>query len=396
MPTTDAGTATLPDKQEHQRILDLACALIERESITPQDAGCQALLAERLRALGFSTEQIDTDNVQNLWASKGSGAPHVLLAGHTDVVPTGPLEAWHSPPFTPTQRDGRLYGRGSADMKSSLAAMVIALEDLEAETLPGTISLLITSDEEGDAIEGTRHAIEILRQRGIQPDFCIVGEPSSTRIPGDVVRNGRRGSINAYLTILGVQGHVAYPDDATNPIHATLGVLQALTEHRWDEGNEYYPPTSLQVSNINAGTGATNVIPGQLEAKFNLRYSSEQTAEGIRATIHQILDASDVDYEIEWHHSGDPFITPRGTLTEAVTQAIAEVTGLQTELSTSGGTSDGRFIVPWGTPGQHRVDLVELGPSNATIHKLNENIALEELLPLARIYRSILTRLLIP
>ncbi len=373
----------------------LTCELIKQPSVTPDDQGCQQILAARLQALGFRTEQIDREGVSNLWAVRAGSGPHLMFAGHTDVVPTGPTAQWSNPPFSPTERDGYLYGRGAADMKSSLAAMIVAVEETLASNpaLPGTLSFLITSDEEGEAIHGTQYAIEVLRRQGIRPDYCIVGEPSSSTQLGDVVRCGRRGSLNGVLTVHGIQGHVAYPQDADNPIHAALPALTELTQHTWDSGNAYYPPTSLQVSNIHAGTGASNVIPGQLEVHFNLRFNTEQTSAGLQQTIETLLRRHGLDFELRWHLSGPPFLTQHGVLTAAVSAAIAEHTGLSTELSTSGGTSDGRFISPWGEPGQQRVEVVELGPCNQTIHKIDEKVALSELAPLARIYQSVIERI---
>ena len=378
-------------------VLALTCALIERKSVTPDDAGCQALLGARLAKLGFHIEQFDHAGVQNMWATKGQNGPHLMLAGHTDVVPTGPLDQWHTPPFEPTITDGMLYGRGAADMKSSLAAMIVAVENAldKNPELPGTLSFLITSDEEGDATYGTQYAIEQLINRGVQPDYCVIGEPSSARQLGDVVRCGRRGSLNGTLNIHGVQGHVAYPQDADNPIHTALPALTELTQTQWDNGNVYYPPTSLQISNIDAGTGATNVIPGDLQVLFNLRFSTEQSSQGLQQQIKAILERHSLSYTLNWHLSGEPFLTVNGTLTQAVSEAIQVETGLTTELSTSGGTSDGRFISPWGKIGSSRVEVVELGPNNNTIHKINECVPLRELAPLARIYQGVIERILL-
>lgn len=386
MPTTDLC----------EEILALTCQLMTRRSVTPDDSGCQALLADRLSRAGFHVEQIDRENVKNLWAVYGSGGPHLMFAGHTDVVPPGQEAQWRSPPFTPTVIDGVLHGRGAADMKSSLAAMVVAVEQVLTANpeLAGTLSFLLTSDEEGDAIYGTRHVVDVLNQRAIKPDYCIVGEPSSTKIVGDVVRCGRRGSLNAKLIVHGVQGHVAYPNEALNPIHQALHALTQLTTRQWDNGNRYYPPTSLQISNVNAGTGATNVIPGLLEVQFNLRFSTEQTSDGLQQTIADIFDHHELNYELLWQHSGDPFLTERGDLSRAVLDAIESVQGIEAELSTSGGTSDGRFISPWGKPGSNQVEVIELGPTNATIHKVNECVALAELAPLALIYQRIVENLL--
>mgnify|MGYP000268064967 FL=1 len=374
----------------------LAKELISRVSVTPEDAVCQELIAARLNQLGFQTRQINAEGVHNLWAWRGTGSPHLMFAGHTDVVPPGPLEQWQTPPFEPTVKDGQLYGRGAADMKSSLAAMIVAVEDAtaNAEHNNGTLSFLITSDEEGVATYGTRYAIDVLAKEGIRPDYCVVGEPSSSEQLGDVVRSGRRGSLNAKLKVIGTQGHVAYPQDANNPIHNVLTALSAMTTKEWDLGNDFYPPTSFQISNINGGTGATNVIPGELEIDFNFRFNTEQTATGLSASVEEILHSHDITYEIKWQLSGEPFLTLPGALTEAVTQAIQAETGLTTELSTSGGTSDGRFISPWDKPGSGQVEVVELGPLNATIHKIDECVAVDDLMPLARIYQQIIKTLL--
>ncbi|MDC1322558.1 succinyl-diaminopimelate desuccinylase [Pseudomonadales bacterium] len=377
-------------------VFELAKELISRVSVTPEDAGCQELIAARLNQLGFQTRQINAEGVHNLWAWRGTGSPHLMFAGHTDVVPPGPLEQWQTPPFEPTVKNGQLYGRGAADMKSSLAAMIVAVEDAtaHAEHNNGTLSFLITSDEEGVATYGTRYAIDVLAKEGIRPDYCVVGEPSSSEQLGDVVRSGRRGSLNAKLKVIGTQGHVAYPQDANNPIHNVLTALSAMTTKEWDLGNDFYPPTSFQISNINGGTGATNVIPGELEIDFNFRFNTEQTATGLSASVEEILHSYGVTYEIRWQLSGEPFLTLPGALTQAVTQAIKAETGLTTELSTSGGTSDGRFISPWDKPGSGQVEVVELGPLNATIHKIDECVAVDDLMPLARIYQQIIKTLL--
>jgi|TARA_B110000971_G_scaffold221325_1_gene267977 succinyl-diaminopimelate desuccinylase len=377
-------------------VFELAKELISRVSVTPEDAGCQELIAARLTELGFQTRQINAEGVHNLWAWRGTGSPHLMFAGHTDVVPPGPVEQWQTPPFEPTVKDGQLYGRGAADMKSSLAAMIVAVEDAtkHAEQNCGTLSFLITSDEEGVATYGTRYAIDVLANEGIRPDYCVVGEPSSSEQLGDVVRSGRRGSLNAKLKVIGTQGHVAYPQDANNPIHNVLAALSALTAKEWDSGNDFYPPTSFQISNINGGTGATNVIPGELAVDFNFRFNTEQTAAGLSAGVEEILHNCGVTYAIEWALSGEPFLTLPGALTAAVTQAIQAETGLTTELSTSGGTSDGRFISPWDKPGSGQVEVVELGPLNATIHKIDECVAVDDLMPLAKIYQRIIKTLL--
>jgi succinyl-diaminopimelate desuccinylase len=368
----------------------LASELIARPSITPADAGCQALLIERLGAIGFECETMVFDDVTNLWARRGQGAPLLAFAGHTDVVPTGPLDKWHSDPFTPEIRDGNLFGRGAADMKSSIAAMVTACERFVAQHAQhrGSIALLITSDEEGIAINGTVKVIEALEARGEKIDWALIGEPSSQLRVGDVVKNGRRGSIGAKLIIHGVQGHVAYPHKVDNPIHRAMPALHDLARHEWDQGNGFFPPTSLQISNINAGTGAHNVVPGHAEVLFNLRYSTEIDAQQIMETTRVILDKHELDYDIDWSISGYPFLTPAGELVAAAQQAIKQHTGLTTALETTGGTSDGRFIAPTGA------QVLELGPVNESIHKLNEHVNIEELDLLSDIYQSILENLL--
>jgi succinyl-diaminopimelate desuccinylase len=370
--------------------LKLASELIARPSITPADAGCQALLIERLGAIGFECETMVFDDVTNLWARRGQGAPLLAFAGHTDVVPTGPLDKWHSDPFTPEIRDGNLFGRGAADMKSSIAAMVTACERFVAQHAQhrGSIALLITSDEEGIAINGTVKVIEALEARGEKIDWALIGEPSSQLRVGDVVKNGRRGSIGAKLIIHGVQGHVAYPHKVDNPIHRAMPALHDLARHEWDQGNGFFPPTSLQISNINAGTGAHNVVPGHAEVLFNLRYSTEIDAQQIMETTRVILDKHELDYDIDWSISGYPFLTPAGELVAAAQQAIKQHTGLTTALETTGGTSDGRFIAPTGA------QVLELGPVNESIHKLNEHVNIEELDLLSDIYQSILENLL--
>lgn len=369
-------------------VLALTQELIRRESVTPKDGGCQQLMATRLEAMGFQVEHLRFGEVDNFWATWGDSGPLCVFAGHTDVVPTGPESQWSVEPFAAEIRDGYLYGRGAADMKASLAAMIVACETLLATSRPSLrIGFLITSDEEGPAVNGTVKVVDVLRSRGIIPDFCIVGEPSSSEVLGDVVRNGRRGSLGGCMTVHGKQGHVAYPHLANNPIHALLAPLAALTTAVWDNGNDYYPATSFQISNINAGTGATNVIPGSAEIWFNFRFCTEQTPDSLKRRVTDLLAEFDLDYEIDWNLSGLPFLTEHGPLTEAVSAAIAAVTGVDTELSTSGGTSDGRFIAPLGTA------LVELGPCNATIHKIDECVRVADLEPLAAIYQSILERL---
>ena len=370
--------------------LQLASDLIARPSITPDDAGCQALLIERLSAIGFACETMVFDEVTNLWARRGSAAPLLTFAGHTDVVPPGPLDQWHSDPFIPEIRDGNLYGRGAADMKSSIAAMVTACERFVAQHAQhqGSIALLITSDEEGIATNGTVKVIEVLEARGEKIDWALIGEPSSMAHVGDVVKNGRRGSIGAKLVINGVQGHVAYPHKVDNPIHRAMPALHDLARHEWDRGNNFFPPTSLQISNINSGTGAHNVVPGHAEVFFNLRYSTETDAQKIMATTQVILDKHELDYDINWSISGYPFLTPEGELVEAAQQAIKQHTGLTTALETTGGTSDGRFIAPTGA------QVLELGPVNESIHKLNEHVNIDQLDLLSDIYQSILENLL--
>ncbi len=370
--------------------LALAQDLIGRPSVTPDDAGCQGLLGLRLAALGFHLEPMPSNGVTNLWARRGTAAPLFCFAGHTDVVPPGPLSDWESDPFEPTIRDGMLYGRGAADMKGSLAAMVTATEGF-VQAHPdhrGSIAFLITSDEEGVATDGTIKVVEALKARGEGIDWCLVGEPSCRERLGDTIKNGRRGSINGFLTVIGRQGHVAYPHLAKNPVHAFAPVLARLVAEEWDLGNAHFPPTSFQIANLNVGTGAENVIPGRLSAQFNLRFSSELTEADIRRRVTAILDSGGFDYELTWRLSGNPFLTPAGDLVEAARGAIAEVTGEQAELSTSGGTSDGRFIATLG--GQ----VLELGPLNATIHQANECVAVADLERLSAIYGGILERLL--
>ena len=374
-----------------EKTLELCCNLIRRPSITPQDTGCQALMMERLRKLGFTCTELPRGEVSNFWAEHGTDGPILVFAGHTDVVPTGPTEQWHTPPFEPTLVDGALYGRGTADMKGSLAAMLVACEEFVAQhpDHPGRIGFLITSDEEGPAVDGTVKVLEYLQQQGQSIDWCLVGEPSSTHALGDVIKNGRRGSLGAVLTIKGVQGHIAYPHLGDNPIHRALPALQELTSQVWDQGNKSFPPTSMQISNINGGTGATNVIPGEVEIQFNFRFSTEVTDAQLQRRTEAILQAHELDYDIQWQLSGQPFLTASGKLVDATVASIKEVTGLDTELSTSGGTSDGRFIAPSGA------QVVELGPINATIHKLNEQVLASDLPRLAAIYKGILERLLL-
>jgi succinyl-diaminopimelate desuccinylase len=374
-----------------EKTLELCCELIRRPSITPKDAGCQALLTRRLQQAGFSITHLPFGEVSNFWAEHGDDGPILVFAGHTDVVPTGPADLWRSPPFEPTVEEGRLTGRGAADMKASLAAMVVACEEFLAQhpEHPGRIGFLITSDEEGPARDGTVRVVEQLQREGKHLDWCLVGEPSSTETLGDVIKNGRRGSLGAILTVFGTQGHIAYPQLADNPIHHSLGALHELVAQHWDAGNEFFPPTSLQISNINSGTGATNVIPGRLELQFNFRFSTEVTAAELQQRCEGILDAHGLNYQIEWHLSGEPFLTPRAELVQAALDSIREIAGIESRLSTEGGTSDGRFIAPTGC------QVVELGPVNASIHKLDEEVLTADLPQLAAIYRRILERLLL-
>jgi succinyl-diaminopimelate desuccinylase len=370
--------------------LDLCRQLISRASITPQDAGCQALMMERLAAIGFDCQPLRYGEVDNFWAERGDSGPILVFAGHTDVVPTGPEQDWNTPPFEPTEKGGLLFGRGAADMKGSLAAMVVACEEFVAANPDhnGRIGFLITSDEEGPAEDGTVRVLQWLQEQGKSIDWCLVGEPSSSQRLGDTIKNGRRGSLGARLLIRGVQGHIAYPQLADNPIHRAMPALAALCAEPWDKGNEFFPPTSMQLSNINAGTGATNVIPGQVEVLFNFRFSTEVTATELREHTEALLHQHHIDFEIEWNLSGNPFLTPRGALVDAAISSISDHLGIDTELSTSGGTSDGRFIAPTGA------QVVELGPINATIHQLNEEVGIDDLDKLTRVYRGILEQLL--
>ena len=369
--------------------LALAQQLIRAESVSPDDAGCQGLMADYLSALGFRIEPMPFGDVDNLWALHGDGAPLFVFAGHTDVVPPGPLDDWHTPPFAPTIKDGLLFGRGAADMKGSLAAMLTACQRFLATHAdhPGTIGFLITSDEEAVALNGTRRVMEELQNRGTHIDWCLVGEPSSNLLLGDVVRCGRRGSLNAQLSIKGVQGHVAYPTEALNPIHSALPALAKLVDIEWDAGNDAFPPTSLQISNIHSGTGANNVIPGEMNLLLNFRFSTASSEASLRQRTETLLQDHGVDYEINWSLSGLPFLTSGGELIPAVQEVLAARLGIVTELSTSGGTSDGRFIAPTGT------QVIELGPRNNTIHKINECVATADLIELSHIYSDILQRL---
>jgi len=373
-------------------VLDLACELIARPSVTPDDAGCQALLAARLQRAGFACESLRYGEVDNLWATHGSGeGPVLVLLGHTDVVPPGPREAWASDPFQPQVRDGVLYGRGAADMKGSVAAFVVAAERFVAAhpDHPGTLALLLTSDEEGDAIDGVRRVATTFRQRGQRIDWCITGEPSSTAKLGDLLRVGRRGSLSATLTVRGVQGHVAYPHKARNPIHQAAPALTELVARVWDEGYESFPPTSLQVSNIHAGTGANNVIPGELQVLFNLRYNPHWDAPKLEAEITALLDRHGLGYELRWQRSGEPFYTPEGTLRVAAREVLSEVAGAPPEESTGGGTSDARFIAPLGA------QCIEVGPVNASIHQVDENVSVADLEALPGLYQRLVERLLL-
>jgi succinyl-diaminopimelate desuccinylase len=373
------------------RTLALTEELMALSSVTPNDNGCQKRLINLLAPLGFECESIESGGVTNLWARRGTAQPLVVFAGHTDVVPTGPLDQWHSHPFIPTQRDGKLYGRGAADMKTSIAAMVVAAEEFTRQhpDHKGSIGFLITSDEEGPATDGTVIVCNLLRQRGVQLDYCVVGEPTSAHELGDVIKNGRRGSMSGKLAIKGVQGHIAYPQLAKNPIHLAAPALTELVSEHWDEGNEYYLPTSWQISNIHGGTGATNVIPGELVIDFNFRFSTASTVEGLQQRVHAILNKHGLEYDLKWTVGGQPFLTPRGSLSDAVCAAIRAETGLEADLSTTGGTSDGRFIA------QICPQVVEFGPPNASIHKIDEHIELRHVDPLKNIYRRTLENLLL-
>ncbi|MGI4717464.1 MAG: succinyl-diaminopimelate desuccinylase [Janthinobacterium lividum] len=372
------------------RTLLLTEELIALDSITPHDKGCQERLKELLAPLGFHCETIESNGVTNLWARKGTTSPVFVFAGHTDVVPSGPEHQWASGPFTPTRRDGKLYGRGASDMKTSIAAMVVACEEFVAAhpDHKGSIAFLITSDEEGPAVDGTAIVCERLEERGETLDYCLVGEPTSSHVLGDTIKNGRRGSLSGHLVVKGIQGHIAYPHLARNPIHQAAPALAELAAEVWDEGNEYYAPTSWQISNIAAGTGATNVIPGHVTIDFNFRFSTASTADGLEARVHAILDRHCLDYELQWTLSGQPFLTPKGLLSDTLCDAIREELGVQTELSTTGGTSDGRFIA--------RIcpQVIEFGPPNASIHKIDEHIELRYIDPLKNIYRRTLEQLL--
>ena len=372
-------------------VLDLARDLMARASVTPEDAGCQALVSARLARAGFTCRQIDFGEVKNLWATHGEGGDVLCFLGHTDVVPPGPREDWLSDPFEPTIRDGFLYGRGAADMKGSVAAFVLALEQFVAShpNHPGTVALLLTSDEEGDAIDGVRRVAEHFRSSGQRIDFCVTGEPSSRQALGDLLRVGRRGTLSGNLTVRGIQGHVAYPEKARNPIHQALPALAELTARQWDQGYPEFPASSLQISNLHAGTGANNVIPGHCEVVFNFRYNPGWRAEDLEREVHSVLDRHGLEYDLRWHRGGEPFLTGEGRLRAAVRAVLLDQCGLAPEENTGGGTSDARFIAPLGA------EVVELGPVNASIHKVNERIALDELERLPALYRAIAERLLV-
>jgi succinyl-diaminopimelate desuccinylase len=372
------------------RALELTRELISRQSVSPADGGCQALMIERLRAIGFEVESLRFGSVDNFWAKRGQGAPVFCFAGHTDVVPCGPLADWSTDPFSPVIKDGLLFGRGAADMKSGLAAMLTACEEFVGQypAHRGTIAFLITSDEEGPSIDGTRRVVEVLRERGETIDWCLIGEPSSDRVLGDTIKIGRRGSLSGRLTVHGVQGHIAYPQFANNPVHALAPALAELTSMVWDQGNRHFQPTTFQVSNIAAGTGAPNVIPGELKARFNLRFSTEQTVESLQRTVESILRRHKVDYSLDWFISGYPFLTTPGILSDAASRAVREEMQVTAQLSTSGGTSDGRFIAPMGA------QVIELGVINESIHKVNECVRVADIDGLQRIYRRTLELLL--
>ena len=373
------------------KTLELAKQLISRRSLTPLDEGCLTLIGKRLEPLGFKLEMSRYENVDNLWARRGHTGPLVCFAGHTDVVPTGPLDQWHSDPFTPSVRDGMLYGRGAADMKGSLAAFVTSIEQFVTAhpEHTGSIALLLTSDEEGVAINGTVRVVDALRERGEKMDYCIVGEPTSSNKTGDTIKNGRRGSLSGKLVVKGVQGHIAYPSLAKNPIHLAAPAIAELAAVTWDDGNAYFPPTTWQISNIHGGTGASNVIPGTLDLEFNFRFSTASTVDELKKKTHAILDRHQLSYDLAWSLSGKPYLTPRGDLVEAVSSAIKKVTGLDTELSTNGGTSDGRFIADICP------QVIEFGPLNETIHKLNECVPVADLDTLSEIYCGTLVNLLV-
>lgn len=372
------------------KTLELAKDLISRQSNTPLDAGCQELMISRLEPLGFKIERMRFDDVDNFYARKGTSGPLLVFAGHTDVVPTGPVDQWHTPPFEPTIKDGMLYGRGAADMKTSCAAFITAIEDFVAKhpNYPGSIGLLITSDEEGIAINGTVKVVEALKARNEFFDYCIVGEPTSNKVVGDMIKNGRRGSLSGKLIVKGVQGHIAYPHLVKNPIHMVAPAIKDMVDTVWDEGNEYFPPTSWQISNMNGGTGATNVVPGEVTILFNFRFSTASTEQNLKERVYAILDKHALEYDLEWEYS-PPYITPKGNLVAAISEAIQESYGVNPELSTTGGTSDGRFIADICK------QVIEFGPLNATIHKLNECVAVADIEPLKDTYRITLEKLLL-
>jgi succinyl-diaminopimelate desuccinylase len=372
------------------KTLELAKDLISRQSNTPLDAGCQELMIRRLEPLGFKIERMRFDDVDNFYARKGTSGPLLVFAGHTDVVPTGPVDQWHTPPFEPTIKDGMLYGRGAADMKTSCAAFITAIEDFVAKhpNHPGSIGLLITSDEEGIAINGTVKVVEALKARNEHFDYCIVGEPTSNKVVGDMIKNGRRGSLSGKLIVKGVQGHIAYPHLVKNPIHMVAPAIKDMVDTVWDEGNEYFPPTSWQISNMNGGTGATNVVPGEVTILFNFRFSTASTEQNLKERVYAILDKHALEYDLEWEYS-PPYITPKGNLVAAISEAIQESYGVNPELSTTGGTSDGRFIA------NICKQVIEFGPLNATIHKLNECVAVADIEPLKDTYRITLEKLLL-
>ncbi len=362
--------------------LKLTEQLIARQSLTPKDEDCLNIIGNRLEKIGFKLEFVRCGDVDNLWARRGNSGPLLCFAGHTDVVPTGPLDKWVSDPFTPTIRDGMLYGRGAADMKASLAAFVTSIEKFVARHPQhnGSIALLLTSDEEGVAVDGTVRVVELLQKRGEKIDYCVVGEPTAVSKTGDTIKNGRRGSLSGKLTVKGIQGHIAYPHLVKNPIHLASPAIAELAATEWDKGNEYFPPTSWQISNIHGGTGATNVVPGTVEILFNFRFSTASTVDGLKQKVHAILDKHDLQYDLDWELSGKPYLTPRGNLSDAMSAAIKQATGITTELSTTGGTSDGRFIADICP------QVVEMGPVNATIHKLNECVAVADLDTLSEVY----------
>ena len=372
--------------------LGLTRELIARRSITPKDEGCQTLLGERLARLGFKVEPVRRGDVTNLWARRGATAPLLCFVGHTDVVPTGPLDQWHSDPFVPTERDGKLFGRGAADMKTSIAAFVVAIEDFLAKhaSPKGSIALLITSDEEGPAVDGTVKVVELLKSRSERIDYCVVGEPTCVAKLGDTIKNGRRGSLSGVLRVKGVQAHIAYPHLGKNPVHKVAPAIAELAATEWDKGNESFPPTTWQISNIHAGTGADNVTPNDVDIKFNFRFGTASTADSLKQRVQAVLDRHKLEYKLDWTLGAAPYLTPRGKLVEALSASIREVTGAAPEVSTTGGTSDGRFIADICK------EVVEFGPVNASIHKLNEHIDLAAIEPLREIYQRVLVRLLAP